>query len=139
MTLFSRLLDWWAFFRRGYGIYLSFIIGLIQFIIIAYTTQFIKETFQSLWLFTGFFILVVGSLTTFLGYLDYKYGSVVADNRLATKSNPATWDTVEASIFNAEALRDFMIPVGKKLEVDVSGSVAKIDKGIELFQKWRKD
>lgn len=143
MKVVERVLRWYSYFRRGYSLYVSFPLGYIQFIIVVYALalaniSFLKDWFPHLSHFAVFTIIVVGSVSVLSGYWDYKKGSVITDNVLMTKSNPITWDTVEASIKNSEALRDFILSIGMKFDLDVSEPVKKINESIEIFKRWKK-
>ncbi len=136
MNILNRLLRYYAFFRRGYSLYVSFPLGYIQFIIVVYSLAltnipFLKEWFPHLTYFAIFTIILVGVISTLSGWWDFKHGSVITDNVLQTRSNPATWDTIDASILNSEALLDLFN--GRKEEGE-----EKIRKAIELYKKWKR-
>ena len=133
----SSLLRYWAFFRRGNSLYFNYILNFVQFIVIVYAmaianVPFLRDFFPHLYIFAIVFGIVYSIASILVGYWDYKKGSVITDNVLATRSNPMTWDTVESSILNAEALKDFF-------HGDIEEAVKKIDKSIEITKRWRKD
>lgn len=135
-VIIERVLRWWTYARRGYSLYFSFFLGFIQFVIVVYTlaitnVPFLKQIFPHLLYFSIAFLLIFIPASVFVGYIDFKKGSVVMDNILATRSNPATWDGMEASILNCEAI---------KLWIDGKDDEAKerLSEAQEIFKKWRK-
>jgi len=93
----QRLLRYWFYFRRGYSLYLWFIVGFANFIIIQYSLL-VEKYLPSLNLIafataTIPLILIVGTL---IGWLDAKRGSLKTEQAIMVGQNPLFQDLAEA-------------------------------------------
>ena len=103
----SRLLRYWAYFRRSHGTYFVYFISFANFIVIQYRllieyVPFLKYMFSSLTAFALTFIIVYVPLAIVIGWLDYKKMSVPTDSALIAKSSPWNRDIAKALYLMAE-------------------------------------
>jgi len=83
----------WFFFRRGYGLYLSFLVGLVSYISVLYfllvQSLFPTSTPSGFYMFGLILLLIVVPLGVFLGWLDVRrtpmYGT---EAEISTEENP---------------------------------------------------
>jgi len=89
-----KLFKFYVYFRRGYGVYLAFAVGLLNFLTIQYrllvqTIPFLKTLFPSFVEFSLFAsVLLLGGAIT-LGYLDYTYGTYQEEVKAGLKTHVA--------------------------------------------------
>ena len=107
MSMKSRLLRYWTYFRRGHGVYLIFAISFLNFIVIQYQLlireiPFLQALFSSLIIFTLVFFVVYVPLAVVIGWIDYKRGSVPVDSIIAYKASPYHRDLARAIMLLAE-------------------------------------
>ena len=83
----------WTYFRRGYTAYFTFLIGFLNFVVIQYSLliqryPILQEIFPNMYTFAAFAVIVIGGVTTLIGWWDYKRGSVQEETRLTALANP---------------------------------------------------
>jgi adenine-specific DNA methylase len=93
---------------------------------------FLKNIFTHLIFFAVIFFVSYSVIAVLIGRWDYKRGAVIIDSTLQAKASPLAWDTVEASILEAEAIKLFIR--GQHDE-----AIEKLEQSVELLKKWRKD
>ena len=108
-----RGLRYWAYFRRGHGIYLALLISFLNFLVIQYRLLIqqapaLSGLFHGLAEFAAAFTLIYAVAATLIGWIDYKRGSVAVDNVLIAQASPFTLDTVEAGILSNQAFLAFL-------------------------------
>ncbi len=97
----SRLLRYWAYFRRSHGTYFIYLISFANFIVIQYRLLIehvpaLKFIFSSLTAFAITFLAVYIPLAVIVGWLDYKKMAVPVDQELASRYNPYARDIARA-------------------------------------------
>lgn len=98
-----------VYFRRGHSVYLVLLVSLANFVVIQYRLliQYVpalNQLFSELWFFTLVFMVLYVFLATFIGWLDYKKGSVTYENILLSEASPPTKDFAKALLAIAEEL-----------------------------------
>ena len=83
----------WVYFKRGHSSYLGFFVGIVTFIIVFYklfldSIPALKPYFPSLWMFVIAFIIVYGSITVVLGWIDLKKGSYQTETKMTFDLHP---------------------------------------------------
>ena len=88
----------YVYFRRGYGVYIAFLVGVLNFLVIQYrllieTIPFLKSLFPDALSFgiTAFVGLLLGSIV--LGYFDYRYGTYQEEVKAGLKTH-AAWKKI---------------------------------------------
>ena len=134
-----KIINAWTFFRRGHGVYLTFILSFLNFITIQYRLMidqipFLKNSvLGSLYIFTLVFLIAYGLVSVALGYVDYKRGAVISENVLSNKANPYVDDTVKTITLQNEGLA--LLAEGKnelarQKFTEASGVIKKWDSNI---------
>ena len=90
-----------TWFKRGYGAWVSFVIAMLNFVVIQYqllvkTVPVLEALFTSAIAFGVFFVAVIVPITVLIGWWDYKKGSMPVENAACVESNPWTWDLAKA-------------------------------------------
>ncbi len=115
----------WYYFRIGYSVYLTFVLGFVSTIVTVYylainNIPFLKLVFPSFWIFSVLAIAIGVPLAVFSGYFHFKrtraYSSEVD---IATESNPYL----------------FKIVPGKEKEITVPSAIANIDLNLAMARK----
>ena len=115
----------WYYFRIGYGVYLTFVLGFVSTIVTVYylainNIPLLKIVFPSFWIFSVLAIAIGVPLAVFSGYFHFKrtraYSSEVD---IATESNPYL----------------FKIVPGKEKEITVPSAIANIDLNLAMARK----
>ena len=133
----TQLLRWWSYFRRGHGVYLALAVSFMNFITLQYRLfieyiPFLKNIFTHILFFAVIFFVFYTIIAVFIGKWDYTRGAVIIDSTLQAKASPLAWDTVEASILEAEAIKLFIR--GQNDE-----AIEKLERSVKLLEKWRKE
>ena len=115
----------WYYFRIGYSVYLTFVLGFVSTIVTVYylainNIPLLKIVFPSFWIFSVLAIAIGVPLAVFSGYFHFKrtraYSSEVD---IATESNPYL----------------FKIVPGKEKEITVPSAIANIDLNLAMARK----
>jgi len=115
----------WYYFRIGYSVYLTFVLGFISTIVTVYylainNIPLLKIVFPSFWIFSVLAIAIGVPLAVFSGYFHFKrtraYSSEVD---IVTESNPYL----------------FKIVPGKEKEITVPSAIANIDLNLAMARK----
>ena len=119
----NRLLRYWAYFRRGHGVYLAFAITFLNFIVLQWSLLIeqiepLRILLGQLYVFAIVFFVTYLPLAVIIGWVDYKRGSVPVDSAIGARASPWAKDLAKAIILLAE---------GKNKEV------------VELMKKWAKE
>jgi hypothetical protein len=108
----KKIFKAWTFFRRGHGVYLVFIMSFMNFLVIQWRLLFEKVVildaiFQRFYIFTLAFLACYVPFAVFIGWLDYRKGSVPVDLSESAKSSPYNKDMAKAiiSLANGENQR----------------------------------
>ena len=101
MSMKSRVLRYWTYFRRGHRTYLAFLLSFANFMVIQYRllieyVSFLEALFSSLAAFAAAFFLIYLPTATIIGWLDYKKFAVPVDATIAAKANPWVQDLAKA-------------------------------------------
>ncbi len=115
----NRLLRYWAYFRRGYGVYLAFAISFINSVAIQYylliqEVPFLQVLFKNLYIFIIVFLVTYIPLATIIGWVDYKRGSVPVDTAIGARASPYAKDMARAIILLAEGKNEEVVKLMKK-------------------------
>jgi hypothetical protein len=93
-----------AWFLRGYGSWVSFLINTIQFVIIVYALVIkdvagLRAVFPSFWLFILIFCAIGIPTCALIGYVDYgRYGSFRMESNVGILATPFNKDLSKALI-----------------------------------------
>ena len=95
--MFWRL---WFYFRRGHSSYLSFFVGLITFVVVAYQLSIsnvpaLKSIFPNMWVFFVAFAAVYGVVTILIGWQDMKRGSYKTETKMTFDMHPRASEQYE--------------------------------------------
>ena len=86
-NVFNKLLQYITYFRRGYSMYITFLVGILNFIVIQYRllieqVHFLKYVFSNMLVFALVSLLALFLIAVTLGYFDYKKGTAQIEARL---------------------------------------------------------
>ena len=114
-----KIFQAWTFFRRGHGVYLVFIMSFLNFLVIQWRLLFQKvvvlnEIFQRFYIFSIIFISIYVPAAVFIGWMDYRRGSVSTDQTESARANPYGKDLAKALICIAQEKNDKAIAILKK-------------------------
>lgn len=90
-----------AYFLRGFGSWITFILSAVQFIIIVYklavsSVPALDFWFPSLWFFAFVLILLGVPLCVIIGFVDYKHGTAPAEYTVTSMASPWNVDFAKA-------------------------------------------
>ncbi len=110
-----------AYLRRGYAVYIAFIIGAFNFVVIQYRllieyVPYLKIMFPRMIYFIIFVAIVGVPITIFVGWWDYRRGTWKEESKLMWKENPAYKELIDKLILIEKKLEDIekKIKNGKK-------------------------
>lgn len=88
-----RLYRIWFYFRRGYTQYITYIVGLANFLTIQYylllaSIPAIKHIFPDIITFSIVAVLAIFIISTSIGYIDRKKGILKEEVSIQTEENP---------------------------------------------------
>lgn len=98
---------WFTYFRHGYGTYLAFGIGLMNFVAIQYRllieqVNILEVLFPTLTNFVVVFILTFIPITALIGRASFKKGPYATESSVTTLANPFFRDLAKAIILLSE-------------------------------------
>lgn len=116
----------WLDLRSGHTVYLAFILGMMNFIILSYAlalerVPFLNQIFSSMWMWAVFYILVYIPAAMVIGYF-HRHGQLPAEQVEHTLRNPVTIFQLKRLDELAEAIEK----ICQRLNIE----------GIEI-QKWK--
>jgi hypothetical protein len=110
-----KVLTW---FKRGFGSWVSYLLSLVQFLIIAYLqvqkTTILDVLFPSLVIFSIVFVSTFFPLCVVIGYWDYKKGSFPTESNVAYLNSPWCMDIAKAIRCIAQGENDEAIKILEK-------------------------
>ncbi len=97
----ERFYRYSVYFRRGHGVYLAFLVAMLNFVVIQYRllVQYIKPLdviFPTLTIFAVAFIPVYIILATVIGWWDTKRGTMQTESIVGVRANPYFRDVAKA-------------------------------------------
>ena len=97
----KRLYRYSVYFRRGHGVYLAFLVAMLNFVVIQYRllVQYVKPLdvlFPTLAIFAVAFIPAYILLATLIGWWDTKRGTMKTESIVGIQVNPYFGDVAKA-------------------------------------------
>jgi len=101
MGKLTRLAKWNIYFRRGWGTWIGFIIGVLTSAVIFYQYLFtmfpwLAQLFPSFIIFMGALFLVLFTFSTIIGFFDMKRGTYPVESTVAAMYAPYIRDQFKA-------------------------------------------
>jgi hypothetical protein len=97
----------WAYAKRGYSSWITYVVGIVQFVVIVYEMSIknvpaLATIFPSLAAFTAVFVATFAPITILVGWWDYRKGSAPMENEVMGLADPWKIDVSRALILLAD-------------------------------------
>lgn len=105
-SLKDKSLRYWTYFKRGHGTYLAFLPTFANFVVIQYRLLIENITIHLgnmtvMMYFIATFIIVYIPISTIIGWLDFKKGTVPIESTVGTLTSPWARDIAKSLILIA--------------------------------------
>ena len=114
-----RVFRFWVYFRRAHNNYFAYVLSFINFITITYTLIFVRmlgfpESPTALMAYGVIFVVSYFVIATFIGWFDFRRGTVPVETTLIAMNNPYARDIAKAIYLLAEGRNEEAKEVLKK-------------------------
>ncbi len=132
----SRILRWWAYFRRAHSVYFVYLLSFTNFVTITYTLLFVRilgfpADATHYLAYAAVFLLSYAAAAIAVGRWDYRRGAVPVEGALAALANPYTQDMLLVQEAAIEALQRLLRGDEETLK--------RLEEAKKIIRRWRAE